>query len=165
MLEGRPHAHHLGVRLGMNQAGEAVAGAAADAVAVGQVRLRQPDPVWGVERVVARRLQVVRELLDPRLVRERREGVRRARGRLGRVLTTCAADLVELLGERVVRLQLLVLDRPRRRDAALVLELAEVLLAEAVERGSVELGRPADEVVDLGWNVLSFSSYQVSSET
>ena len=30
-----------------------------------------------------------------------------------------------------------------------MLELAEVLLAEAVERGPVELGRPADEVVDL----------------
>ena len=30
-----------------------------------------------------------------------------------------------------------------------MLELAEVLLAQAVERGSVELGRPADEVVDL----------------
>ena len=69
MLEGRPHAHHLGVRLGVHQAGEAVAGAAADAVAVGQVRLRQPDPVRRVERVVAGRLQVVRELLDPRLVR------------------------------------------------------------------------------------------------
>ena len=133
----------------MHQAGEAVAGAAADAVAVGQVRLRQPDPVRGVERVVAGGLQVVRELLDPGLVRERREGVRRTRGRLCRVLTACAADLVELLGERVVRLELLVLDRPGRRDAALVLELTEVLLAEAVERGSVELGRSADEVVDL----------------
>ncbi len=30
-----------------------------------------------------------------------------------------------------------------------MLELAEVLLAEAVERRPVELGRPADEVVDL----------------
>ena len=149
MLERRPHAEHLGVGLGVDQAGEAVARRAADAVAVGQVRLGQPDAARRVERVVAGRLEVVRELLDPRLVRDRGERVRRARGRLGRVLAARAADLVELLRQRVVRLDLLVLDRPGRRDAAGMLELAEVLLAEAVERRPVELGRPADEVVDL----------------
>ena len=79
MLERRPHAEHLGVGLGVDEAGEAVARRAADAVAVGQVRLGQPDAARRVERVVAGRLEVVRELLDPRLVRDRRERVRRAR--------------------------------------------------------------------------------------
>ena len=94
MLERRPHAEHLGVGLGVDQAGEAVARRAADAVAVRHVRLGQPHAARRVERVVARRLEVVRELLDPRLVRERRERVRRARRRLGRVLAARAVHLV-----------------------------------------------------------------------
>ena len=61
-----------------------------------------------VERVVARRREVVGELLDARLVRDGRERVRRARGRLGRVLAARAVHLVELLGQRVVRLDLVV---------------------------------------------------------
>ena len=76
-------------------------------------------------------------------------GIGRARRRLGRVLAARAVHLVELLGLRVVGLHLVVGDRPGRRDAVVVLELAEVLLAQAVERRAVELGRAADEVVDL----------------
>ena len=47
----------------------------------------------------------------------------------------------------------------------MVVELAEVLLAQPVERGAVELRRPADEVVDAGWKGFPFASYQVSGET
>ncbi len=93
--------------------------------------------------------EVVGELLDPRLVRDRRERVRPARGRLGRILAARAVHLVELLGLRVVRLELVVGDRPGGRDPVVVAELAEVLLAQAVERRAVQLGRAADEVVDL----------------
>ena len=114
MLERRPHAEHLGVGLRVDEAGEAVAGGAPDAVAVGHVRLVQPDPARRVERVVARLGEVVGELLDPRLVRDGRERVRRTGRRLGRVLAPSAVHLVELLGLRVVGLELLVLDRPRR---------------------------------------------------
>ena len=56
--------------------------------------------------------EVVRELLDPRFVGDRRERVRRARRRLGRVLAPGAVNLVPLLGQGVVRLQLVVGDRP-----------------------------------------------------
>ena len=95
------------------------------------------------------RLEVVGELLDARLVADRRERVRRARRRLGRVLAARAVHLVALLGERVVRLHLVVADRPAGRDAVVVGELAEVLLAQAVQRRAVELGGAADEVVHL----------------
>ena len=44
------------------------------------------------------RLEVVVELLDARLVADRRERVRRARRRLGRVLAAGAVHLVQLLG-------------------------------------------------------------------
>ena len=149
VLERRPHGQHLGVGLGVHEAREAVAGGAADAGAVGHVGLVQHDSAGRVEGLVTRGGEVVGELLDARLVRHRREGIGRARGRLGRILAARAVNLVELLGLRVVRLHLVVADRPGGRDAVVVAQLAEVLLAQAVERRSVELGGAADEVVHL----------------
>src|SRR4029078_10433237 len=101
----------------------------------------QPDAAGCVERVVARSRQIVRELLDPRLVRDGRKWVWRAGVRLGRVLATCGVDLVELLGLCVVRLEVVVGDRPGRRRAVVVDQLTEILLAKAVERRAVELRR------------------------
>ena len=72
--------------------------------------------------------EIVRELLDARLVRDGGERVRRARRRLGRILAARAVHLVELLGQRVVGLELVVGDRPGGRDAVVVPQLAEVLL-------------------------------------
>ncbi len=69
--------------------------------------------------------------------------------RLGRVLPTCAVHVVELLGLRVVRLELVVGDRPRGRHAVVVAQLAEVLGPQPVQRRAVELRRAADEVVHL----------------
>ena len=73
-----------------------------------------------VERVQPGRREVVGELLDARLVADRGERVRRARARLGRVLAARPVHLVELLGLRVVGLELVVADRPRGRDAVVV---------------------------------------------
>ena len=67
-----------------------------------------------VERVQALLLQVVAELLDPRLVLHRRIAVRRAGRTLGRVLAVPAVHQVEMLGLGVVRLEVLVVDRPGR---------------------------------------------------
>jgi len=64
--------------------------------------------------------------------------------------------LIELLGLCVVRLELVVGDRPGRRRAVVVDQLAEVLLAQAVERRAVELRRAADEVMDLRLEWLAF---------
>ena len=147
MLERRPHAEHLGVGLRVDEAREAVAGGAANAGAERRVRLVEHDPARRVERPVAGGREVVGELLDPWLVGHGGMRVRRARRRLGRVLSARAVHVVELLRERVVRLQLVVGDRPRRRDAVVVLQLAEVLLAEPVQRGAVQLRRASHEVV------------------
>ena len=149
VLEGGPHPEHLRVRLSVHRAREAVAVLAADAGAVRHVALGQPDAARRVERVESGRGEIVGELLDPRLVRDGRERVRSACRRLGRILASGAVNLVEVLSLRVVRLQLVVGDRPGGRDAVVVAKLAEVLLAEPVERGAVELRRTTDEVVDL----------------
>ena len=43
-----------------------------------------------------------------------------------------------------------IVNGPGRRDAIVVLELAEVFLAQTVERRAIHLGGAADEVVDTG---------------
>ena len=127
--QGWADGDHVGVGLRVHQAGEAVTGGAADAGAEGGVGLVEHDPVGGVERVQPHLCETVEELLDARLVRDRRVRVWPA-GWVGRVLSAGAVHLVQVLGLGVVRLEDVVVDRPRGRDAAVVLQLAEVLLPE-----------------------------------
>ena len=75
--------------------------------------------------------------------------------RLGGILAAIAVHLVEVLGLQVVRLELVVGDRPGRRDAAVVPELAEVLLAQPEQRRAVELGVAADVVVGVRVELLA----------
>ena len=149
VLQRGAHAQHLGVGLGVQRAREAVALPAAHAGAVGHVRLVEEHAARGVERVVARGGEVVGQLLDARLVVQRRERVVGARRRLGRVLAPGAVHLVQPLGLRVVRLHVGVRDRPGGRQAVDVVQVPEVLGPQPVEGGAVQLGGAADEVVDL----------------
>ena len=153
VLQRRVDADHLGVGLAADQAGEAVdpVTADADAVAGGPavLVLGEVHADRQVERVQALLLEVVAELLDARLVLHRREGGSRALAALGRVLAVPAVHEVEMLGLGVVRLEIGVADRPRRGDAAVVTQLAEVLRAQPEQRRAVELGVAADVVVDL----------------
>ena len=149
VLQGGPDAGHLGVGLGVQRTREAVAGPALHADAVRQVRLVDPDAARRVERVKALRGQVVGELLDPRFVGDRRVRVGRAGRRFGRILAPRAVHLVHRLGGGVVRLHVLVGDGPGGRQAVVVAQFAEVLLAHPVQRGAVQLGRAADEVMHL----------------
>ncbi len=112
VLERRTHAEHLGVRLRVDEAGEAVARGTTNARAERWVGLVEHDPARRVERVVAGGLELVGELLDPWLVRHGGMRVGGARRRFGRVLAARAVHLVVLLRERVVRLELVVGHRP-----------------------------------------------------
>ena len=149
VLERGADGDDLGVGLRVHEAREAVAVLTPHALAVGRIALVEQDPARRVERVQALLGEVVGQLLDAGLVRHRRERVRAARRRLGRILPARAVDLVELLGLGVVRLHVLVGDRPRRRDPVVVLELAEVLRPQPIQRGAVQLGGAADVVVHL----------------
>ena len=100
--------------------------------------------------MVAGALEVICELLDPRLVRDRRIRERPRAPRLGRILARLAVDEVQPLGLGVVGLEVVVGDRPRRRDAAVVLALCEVALAQPEQDRAVELRVAADEVLLVG---------------
>ncbi len=80
---------------------------------------------------------------------DRRVRVRRAGRRLGRILAPRAVHLVHRLGRGVVRLHVLVGDGPGGRDAVMVAQFTEVLGAHPVQRGPVQLGRAAHEVMHL----------------
>src|SRR3989442_12433853 len=63
------------------------------------------------------------------------------------ILFPAAVHLVELLGLRAIRLQVLVRDRPRGREAAPMLHLPKVLPAEAEPRPAIQLGVAATPAV------------------
>jgi len=84
------------------------------------------------------------------LVGHRRPRVLLAPVALGRVLAVVAVHLVQPLGLRVPGLEVVVGERPGRGEAVGVMELAEVLGSQTVERGAVQLRRAAHVVVDLG---------------
>jgi hypothetical protein len=56
----------------------------------------------------------------------------------------------ELLRTDVVGLKIVVADGPARRYASSVLDVVEIVLAESRQRGAVDLGVPANEIVDAG---------------
>ena len=144
-----PHRDRLRVRLGVHETRVAVTPGAADARALRPVGLVEQDPARRGERVVPARRQVVDELLDARLVGDRGPRVLLAPVALGGVLAVRAVHLVQPLGLRVVRLEVVVAHRPRRREAVDVVQLAEVLRPQPVQRGAVELRRAAHVVVHL----------------
>ena len=155
--QDRIDADDLRVRLGVQQAREAVDPVAADARArpgrEARLRLVEVDPDRQVEGVEPELLQVVAELLDAGLVGDRRVGVLRAGVALARVLAVLAVHQVEVLGLGVVGLEVVVGDGPGRGDAAVVAQLAEVLRSQPEQGRPVELGVAADVVVDLGLEV------------
>ena len=144
-------ADHLGVRLGVEDAGEPVAVGAAHATCcrAGSTRRAGCRTARGTG---GSRPRPGRPRAAGCAARARRQGAGYGALASGSVGSSPVAPvhLVELLGLRVVRLELVVGDRPGRRDAVVVAELAEILAPQPVEGGAVDLGRAADEVVDLG---------------
>ena len=93
--------------------------------------------------------QVVKELLDARLMRNRRIGIWRACGRFGRIHSAETVYLIHLLGLRVIGLHVLVADRPRRRNPIVFAQFSEILSAQAVQGRAVHFGCAAHKVMDL----------------
>src|SRR5215813_8405409 len=152
VLEHRLDADALCIRLAIDQARITVESIAPDASAGGALRLAVLFVEQHAERqrkwMMALPLQGVMEFLDARLVRDRRAGIRPACRRVSRVDPMLAMYLVELLSFAIVRLKILVGERPSRGRPAMMFDLAEILLAQTKQRGAVHLGIAAHPIVD-----------------
>ena len=143
----RVDADDLGVRLAVEQAGEAVEGVAAHADAGGlglAVLLVEQDAERQVERMQPLRRPAVAEALDQGLVADGRVGEVARPARLVGVLAGLAVDVEQLLGRGVIGLEGLVADRPGGRDAVRVADLVEVALAQAEQGRAIDLGIAPD---------------------
>src|SRR5205814_8508094 len=55
--------------------------------------------------------------------------------------------MIDALGLTIIRLELIILNRPCRRDAAMVFNFAEVLFAQTEQRCAIEFGIATDVVI------------------
>src|SRR5690349_18180280 len=63
--------------------------------------------------------------------------------------------LIQIFGLRVVGLEIVIADRPGRRESAVVAQFAEIFFAQAEQRGAVKLGVAADVVVGVGMQIFA----------
>src|ERR1700761_225964 len=133
----------------MQQARKSIACLATNAGAERHVLLVHHDSARSGKRMVPRGLQVLRELLNTRLVRYWRIRIACAARWFGGVNAPKSMHVIHLFSFGVVRFHLVIADWPRRGDTVIMLELAKVFFAETVESGTVHLGCPTHEVVDL----------------
>src|SRR5262249_12177602 len=147
MFEGWIDTDDLRIRFGVHQAREAVAGVATNAAALLRVLLIKHDTDRHVERAVSNPGEVINQLLNARLMAERRMQIGCTRRWVGRVAAAQAMHLVEMLRLGVIRFEVLVADWPGGGDAAVVLHLTEVLLAQTNEGRAIEFGVATDEVM------------------
>src|SRR5208282_2585389 len=78
-----------------------------------------------------------------------RPGIGRAGRRFGRIFSPVSVHLIEILGLGIVRLQIVITERPRGRDASVVAQFAEIFLAQSEQSSTVKLGVAADVVIGM----------------
>jgi hypothetical protein len=99
--------------------------------------------------------EVLCQLLEAWLVAHRWMRIWTTRRRLGGVLAALAVDMVLMLSLVVIRLEVLIGDRPLRRDPAEVTNLPEVLSSQPKERSTIKFRIASDVVVGVGMQILA----------
>src|SRR6266576_6063386 len=120
MLDRLIDAHNLCIGFSADETREPVAGVAANAATLLRILLVEHDPDWNVEGLQAGAREVIRQLLNTWLVADGRPGIRSLGRRFRWILAAITMHLIKILGLRVIRLQFVITDRPRRRNAAVV---------------------------------------------
>jgi len=115
-----------------------------------------------VKRIQAEPLEVVRELLQARLVTHCRMRVGRASVRLGGIFAGIAVYVIKFFCFRVIRLQIIVSDRPSGRHAAMVFDFAEIFLAQPKQRRAEEFGVAAHIIIGMRMQLVAVASCHFS---
>src|SRR4051812_35649531 len=105
-----------------------ITGCTADARAFASVLLIQPNSQRHMERLMSHSCQVIMQLLNPRLVTHGRMRIRCAGFWIGGILASIPMDLVEGFRLGVKWFELVISDRPRRRNAAMMYQRPKILL-------------------------------------
>src|SRR6266850_5769259 len=114
MLQRRVDTDCLRISFGANQTWMTVAGIATNAGAGARVLFIDPNPKRHVKRLQARSLKIIVQMLNALLVTDGRIFVGRAGVWFGWIFTARTVHLVEMFGFGVIRLKLVVANRPRR---------------------------------------------------
>jgi hypothetical protein len=114
------------------------------------------DPDRQMKRLMTERPESVSDLLNARFVADGRVRIRRARLRFGRVFAAIAVNVVEMFGLGVIWLEFIVADRPRGRNAAVMLQFAEILAAQSQQGRAVKFRQTADEIMLTRFEFVAF---------
>src|SRR5437667_8811976 len=155
MLNCFVHADDLRVGLRAYQARKSITRATANTAAFVRVLLVEHHANGNMERIESHTREVIGQLLNARFMADCGPRIVRSRRRFGRILAAIAVHLVQVFRLSVVRLQIVVADRPCGRNAAVVAQLAEVFLAKAEQCRAVKLGVSANVVVGVRMQVLA----------
>src|SRR5215470_14587306 len=112
-----------------------------------RVLLVELDAKRHVERFQTQTRKVITQLLNPPFVPDGRMRIGTACGGLGGVSPTLAVHVIQVFGFRVISLEVLVRDRPRRGHTAVVPQLCEILLPQPEESRAVEFRIPPHVIV------------------
>src|SRR6185369_2577921 len=96
-------------------------------------------------------------MLNALLVTNCRILVRCAGPRLRRIFAAITVYLVKMLGFRVIRFQVVVADRPGRRDSAVMTNLTKVFLSQTKESRAVKLRVTANKVIRVRMKLFTFA--------
>ena len=99
---------------------------------------------------MAKPLEIVEQLLNPRCMAHRRITIGRASWAFGRIDAMLPVDMIKMLGLCVVGLEVLVAQRPGRRNAAVVSNLTEILLTKPQQGRAINLRIAADVILNAG---------------
>ena len=158
VLQRRVHANHLRICFAVDQAWKSIkrgTSYASTGVQGLSVFFVKQDAERQRERMMADTSQIVEQLLNARFVAHRRMTIGRAGRTFGRIDPVLPVDMIKMLRLGVVRLEVLIAQWPRRRDAAVVPDFSEVLLAESQQGRAINLGIPADVILNAGVKRLS----------
>ena len=145
-IHHRPNAVDIRIGFGVDQARESVAGIATNAGAAQTIRLVQSQSERYRIGFVSQAGDAVLDLLHAGLIRNRRKRIFCAAGWVCGIDSALSVHAVQLLRTGIVRLKHVVLHRPFRGDASLVLQRLEVLDAQAKHGRAVNLGIAAHPV-------------------
>src|SRR5262249_46715234 len=132
-------ANDMRIGFRMYQTRKAVACRTADTFALLRILLIEEHTHRQVKWLVAEFLEIVTQLLNAQFMADRWKSVWFAGGWFCRIFSANTMNVIQIFGFAVIRLQVVIRNGPRRRNAAVMAQLSKILFPQAHEGCAVEL--------------------------